>query len=264
MDRAGRLRQLLGRRGVAWSVPIEWHRVLGSTNDRARALAREGAPEWTLVAADEQTGGRGREGRRWVSPRGGLYVSLVLRPRFPRVALVPLAAGVAVAETMREHGVAAELKWPNDVLVEGRKLGGILGEASSGASGVEWLILGIGVNVSAGVAELGEDVAPRATSIGAHHAAPLGVEEVGAGVLARLRHWYDALLIQPDSVVGAWRDLAVPWWGELAEVRTGEGVLLGVMRDVDEEGALIVETPGGGSRRVLSGEVLRLRRAGEE
>jgi len=264
MDRAGRLRQVLERRGGAWPAPIEWHDVLGSTSDRAKELAREGAPEWSLVAADAQSGGRGREGRPWVSPPGGLYLSVVLRPRFSRVGLVPLAAGVAVAEAMRARGVAAALKWPNDVLVDGRKLGGILGEASSSASGVDWLILGIGVNVASTVTALDDAVASRATSIEAHDAGLPPVEEVGAAVLERLRHWYDAVRTHPASVVSAWRGLAVPWWGELADVRTGEGVLRGVIRDVDDEGALIVETPGGGSRRVLSGEVVRLRLAGEE
>ena len=128
---------------------------IGSTSDRLKELARGGAPEWTVVLADVQTGGRGREGRTWVSPPGGLYLSVLLRPRVEQV-------GAAAARGRcrggrgggRARACATELKWPNDVLASGRKLAGILAEAASGPAGVEWVVLGIGVNVSLDAAGL--------------------------------------------------------------------------------------------------------------
>ena len=105
MDRAGALAAALAARGGPRLPAVEWPASIVSTNDRLKALARGGAPEWTVVLADEQTGGRGREGRTWVSPPGGLYLSVLLRPRFAEVGLLPLAAGLAVAEAAGELGV---------------------------------------------------------------------------------------------------------------------------------------------------------------
>jgi BirA family biotin operon repressor/biotin-[acetyl-CoA-carboxylase] ligase len=214
------------------------------------------------VLADVQTGGRGREDRPWVSPAGGLYLSVLLRPRFEKVCLLPLAAGVAVAEAAEELGVRAELKWPNDVLASGRKLAGILTEAASGAAGVEWVVLGIGVNVALGAAELPPEIAGAVTSIRAEGGSETPVPVVAAAVLARLRACYDALGSSPGSVASAWRSRAAPWWGEVVEARSGEGTLRGRLRDVDDEGALVIELGGGEWRRLLSGEVSRVRPAG--
>jgi BirA family biotin operon repressor/biotin-[acetyl-CoA-carboxylase] ligase len=259
MDRAAGLREALEGRGTPWPAPVEWHEVVVSTNDVARERARAGGPEWTVVLADRQTGGRGRQGRSWASPPGGLYLSLVLRPGTDAVALLPLAAGVAVAEVAKEHGVPAELKWPNDVLVHGRKLAGILAEASSGSEGVEWVVLGIGMNVTLDVTTLRPPAADVATSIQLETGAAPAMEEVAAGVLSRLSVWYDALESRPASVVEAWRERAVQWWGAPIQIKTGDEVFRGRLHDVDESGALIVDLEGGGFRKVLAGEVARLR-----
>jgi BirA family biotin operon repressor/biotin-[acetyl-CoA-carboxylase] ligase len=264
MDRAARLRQALEQRGVPWSAPLEWHETLGSTNDLLKERARAGTEEWTSVLADSQTGGRGREGRTWVSPPGGLYLSVLLRPESTGVGLLPLAAGVVVSEVAQEHGVEAELKWPNDALVRGRKLAGILTEASSGSGGVDWVVVGIGINVAVDVTALVPPAADVATSLHLEAAGTPAVFDVAAGVLARLSVWYDALQHRPASVVDAWRGRASRWWGMLVQVRTAEDVFRGRLHDVDESGALIVDLEGGGSRRVLSGEVTRLRPVGLE
>lgn len=134
MDRRAALVEALASRGGPRLPDVEWHQTIGSTSDRLKQLARAGAPEWTAVLADRQTSGRGREGRTWQSPAGGLYLSVLLRPRAEPVSLLPLAAGVAVAEAVAGFGVACQLKWPNDVLASGRKLAGILAEATSGST----------------------------------------------------------------------------------------------------------------------------------
>jgi BirA family biotin operon repressor/biotin-[acetyl-CoA-carboxylase] ligase len=263
MNRAAELRRALEDRVGPWAAPLEWRQTVVSTNDLLKERARAGAMEWTTLLAETQTGGRGREGREWASPPGGLYLSVLLRPPDEGVGLVPLAAGVAVAEVAGEHGVPAELKWPNDVLVEGRKLAGILTEASSGSQGVEWAVVGLGMNVAVDLTALAAPAADVATSLHLEAGRTPAVDDVAAGVLARLSVWYDALQTRPDSVVDAWRGYASRWWGMLVQVRTAEDVFRGRLHDVDEGGALIVDLEGGGVRRVLSGEVIRLRPEGK-
>jgi BirA family biotin operon repressor/biotin-[acetyl-CoA-carboxylase] ligase len=263
MDQVARLRQALHSRGVAWPGPLEWHGTLTSTSDILKARARLGAPEWTGLLADTQTGGRGREGRTWISPPGGLYLSVVLRPRFAEVGLIPLAAGVAVAEVAGEHGVAARLKWPNDAMVHDRKLGGVLTESSSSSRGVDWVVVGIGMNVSVDRVAL-RSLGGAATSLLLEGGRGAALEDVAAALLARLSLWYDALQRRPSSVVEAWRVHAVSWWGEPVRVETVTGVLQGILRDVDETGALLVDRGEEGVRRVLTGEVTQLRPLGRE
>jgi BirA family biotin operon repressor/biotin-[acetyl-CoA-carboxylase] ligase len=260
MADAGALRRALLARGVDWPATIEWHAELPSTSDRLKALARDGAAEWTAVLADAQSGGRGREGRRWASPAGGLYLSVLLRPRFKQTALLPLAAGLAVAEAAAELQLETALKWPNDVQVaDGRKLAGVLAEASAGPSGIEWIAVGIGLNVAAPVAAFPAPLRGGVASLVEAGIAP-DVPAVAAAVLCQLRVWYDALSSSAAIIVTAWRRRAVPWWGEKVEIRTAGEVLRGRLLDVDEEGALLVST-GGRTRRVLSGEVVQARRA---
>jgi BirA family biotin operon repressor/biotin-[acetyl-CoA-carboxylase] ligase len=261
MDRRAALIEALASRGGPRLPAVEWHETIGSTSDRLKELARAGAAEWTAVLAERQTGGRGREGRTWHSPSGGLYLSALLRPHAEPVALLPLAAGVAVAEAVAGFGVACELKWPNDVLASGRKLAGILAEASSGGGGVEWVVLGIGVNVALDASILPAELRAGVTSLAAEGASGAGPDAVAAAVLARLAVWYDALREAPSRVAAAWRERATPWWGSLVEVRSGTALLRGTLVAVDDEGALVIELAGGERRRLVSGEVSRLRPA---
>jgi BirA family biotin operon repressor/biotin-[acetyl-CoA-carboxylase] ligase len=261
MDRAAALVEALASRGGPRLPAVEWHDELVSTSDRLKDLARSAAPEWTAILADRQTGGRGREGRTWQSPAGGLYLSVLLRPSGECARLVPLTAGVAVAEAVDSFGITGELKWPNDVLVSGRKLAGILAEASSAGAAVEWVVLGIGVNVALEPERLPEGLRASVTSLHAEGAKAAGTVAVAAAVLARLAVWYDALREAPSRVVAEWRTRAVPWWGTRVEVRSGASVLRGRLVAVDDDGALVIEQDGGDRRRLVSGEVSRLRQA---
>jgi len=138
-----------------------------STNDVAREMALRGAPEGTAVVAEEQTAGRGTKGRSWHSPRGkGLYVSLVLRPEAAEITLLPLAAGLAAREAVeRSHGLSARLRWPNDILWEGKKLGGILCESGFLGNRPEYVILGVGLNVDHDLDDFPEDIRALAVSV---------------------------------------------------------------------------------------------------
>ncbi len=264
MDRAAALVEAIASRAGPRLPELEWHEAIGSTSDRLKDLARSGAPEWTAILAERQTGGRGREGRTWQSPPGGLYLSVLLRPGAGPVSLLPLATGVAVAEAVAEFGVAGELKWPNDVLVSGRKLAGILAEASSASAGVEWVVLGIGVNVALDPGSLPAELRAGVTSLHAEGAREASTVGVAAAVLARLGVWYDAVREAPSRVVAAWRERAVPWWGSLVDVRMGGAVLCGRLVGIDDDGALVIELSDGARRRLVSGEVSSVRASGPE
>jgi BirA family transcriptional regulator, biotin operon repressor / biotin---[acetyl-CoA-carboxylase] ligase len=255
----------LRARGRDWPAPLEHHPSLPSTSDRLKELARAGAPEWSAVMADEQTGGRGRHGRAWASPPGGLYLSVLLRPDFDAVGLIPLAAGVAVVDVLRGLGAVADLKWPNDVLASGRKLAGILAEASSSAASLDWVVLGVGVNLATPPEALVE-FRESATSVQALTGAVPGPGEVAPTVLAALAAWYDALRRNPADVRDAWRERAAPWWGRRVELRSGGRTVTGVAEDIDADGALVLVLDDGGRIAVRSGEVavVRLEAGGTE
>jgi BirA family transcriptional regulator, biotin operon repressor / biotin---[acetyl-CoA-carboxylase] ligase len=252
-----RLRDLLAARGWPWLAPIEHHRSLHSTNDRLKELARVGAPEGSVVWADAQTAGRGRHGRSWVSPPGNLYVSVLLRPASACAPLLPLAAGVAVAEGLEALGVSASLKWPNDVVIGDRKLGGILAESSSAGSSIDWVVVGIGVNVRAPLAsELGES----AVSVVVAGASSAEAEDVGGAVLARLGVWYHRLAGSGQhALMAEWRLRSVPWWGQRVEAWSSGSRIVGRALGVDDEGGLVLEMDDGSKATLRSGEVSRCR-----
>jgi BirA family transcriptional regulator, biotin operon repressor / biotin---[acetyl-CoA-carboxylase] ligase len=252
-----RLRDLLAARGWPWRAPIEHHVSLASTNDRLKDLARAGAAEGSVVLADTQTAGRGRHGNPWISLPGNLYVSVLLRPSSACAPLLPLAAGVAVAEGLEAFGIAARLKWPNDLMVADRKLGGILAEASSSGAAVDWVVVGIGLNVGA---PLPPEMAANAVSLkgAGAHLAP--VDEVASAVLARLSVWYHRLADSGASVVlDEWRLRSLDWWGHPVEAWSSGQRLVGRAVGVDGEGGLVLEMDDGKKVTLRSGEARRCR-----
>lgn len=207
-------------------TPRVHHRLTDSTNERAKLLAAAGAPHGTLVTADEQAAGRGRQGRRWTAPPGSaVLMSLVLRELDE---LLPLAAAVAVCEALP---VDAAVKWPNDLWIERQKVAGILVE---GRPQEGWAVLGLGINVS--TTEFPPELAEIATSL---HlcGADAGPDEVLADVLGSLSEWLGA---PPDAVLSAWRARDA-LKGERVRWSGGEGTADGI----DDSGALRVETRNG-------------------
>jgi BirA family transcriptional regulator, biotin operon repressor / biotin---[acetyl-CoA-carboxylase] ligase len=259
-----RLRRLLRERGPEWPAEVEHLPVVASTNDHLKQRARAGAAAWTVVLADAQTAGRGRQGRRWISPAGNLSLSVLLRPEPPaaRWSVVPLAAGIAVAEALASEGLETHLKWPNDVLAGGRKVAGILAEAASSADGLESIVVGIGINVSLRPAGLPAEVADGVACVAEELARAVDRLAVAAAVLVRLRVWYDAIVAEGPRVVhSAWRARAVPWWGRTVEARAGERRVRGIARDLDEDGGLVLELEDGTRAVLHSGEVHEVRPA---
>ena len=234
---------------------VLWHAELPSTNDAAASLAERGVAEGCVVIAESQTAGRGRHGRTWSSPAGaGLYVSVVLRPGESMVSLVTLTAGVGLAEGIQTAtGLRPVLKWPNDLFVDGRKLGGILAEAGSSGNRVGHVVLGFGINVRPG--SYPPDVAARATSLEGELGRPVDRGVVLAECLAGLANRYDGLRQHgSDAVLAAWRSMAAPMLQRKVEWDRAGTVASGVAEDVDDSGALVVRTASG-RERIVAGDV---------
>jgi len=223
--------------GLEAPFEVEYHDSIPSTNDRARDLAGEGRGD-VVVLSDEQTGGKGRLDRAWASPSGGVWLSILVRPDVPpaHAPLFTLAAAVATARAAREAGTEATIKWPNDVLVDGRKLAGILTEMEGEADRVSWLVVGVGVNANVDPADLPGDAA---TSLRA---------EVGdvdrRAFTQRLLEEFQALRTDPDTVIPAWREYAATL-GQRVRVETPGGDVVGEAVDVTFPGSLVVETAEG-------------------
>jgi BirA family transcriptional regulator, biotin operon repressor / biotin---[acetyl-CoA-carboxylase] ligase len=229
------------------TAPVRWDEVTASTNATALTMAVEGTPAWTLVAAGHQTAGRGRQGRVWRDrPGSALLFSLVLRPAWApeAVGLVSLAAGAAMAEAASQLSTQeVRCKWPNDLLVDELKVGGILGEAEVEAGRIEHVVVGIGVNLGAP-----QDV-PGARAIG----------DVDAEALLTvfLRRFLSLMEGPPGEILGRWRAASATLGRRVDATAVDGDTASGVAVDLDETGALLIDT-GEGLARVAFGEIRHL------
>lgn len=246
---------------------VELHAEIGSTQARARELALAGASGGTAVISRVQSGGRGRLGRSWGSPPGGLWMSVVLRPEFearfaPRITQ---AAAVGVAKALRSLGAEAEIKWPNDLLVSGRKICGILAESSlkspKAGGGLDFVVLGVGLNANLDPEDLD---APEETTTTLRR--EVGRDVPLIEVLARVLESLGRELSGMESferILDDWRAMNCTLGRRVRVVRLGE-VLEGEALDVSSEGALILRSENG-LTELFEGEIenLRPRNAGE-
>ena len=258
---AGALRVARSRLGPIGN-PLYYFHEITSTNDIAASYAERGADEGTTVVAAAQTSGRGRLGRQWYSPAGaGLYFSIVIRSA--RAApFLTLAGGVAVAEGIGiATGLPVEIKWPNDVVTVGtggpsrrRKLAGILAEASSSQDGLQYVILGIGINL--GPASYPAELADRASSIETELGRPVDGGVVLAEVLAALAAELGPLTRgDAAGLLMRWRRLAPSAAGTAVECDTPLGRVAGIASGIADDGALLVRV-GNRLERVIAGEVV--------
>jgi BirA family transcriptional regulator, biotin operon repressor / biotin---[acetyl-CoA-carboxylase] ligase len=248
-------------RRAGFGEPLHFFVETGSTNDVAARLAEAGAPDGTVVVARAQTAGRGRLGREWFSPPGaGLYISVVCRDRAAAPYLT-LGGGVAVAEGLRRAtALPVEIKWPNDIVASRatpreprRKIAGILAEASSGPGGVQYVVLGFGINLRP--ATYPAAIAACATSIETELGRPPDEGAVLGETLVALAETYGALAAgQVAGVLDRWRALAPGVAGSPVEWEDAAGLRTGTSAGIDETGALLVRTAQG-LERVISGEL---------
>jgi BirA family transcriptional regulator, biotin operon repressor / biotin---[acetyl-CoA-carboxylase] ligase len=229
----------------------------GSTNDEAARLARAGARHGTVVIAERQTAGRGRDGRAWQSPPGGLYLSAIVRPPLPIVDVPPmtLAIGIGLCDAIRFAGAPASLKWPNDVLLDGKKLAGVLVEAQSQGNKLESVVVGIGINLDG---ELPDDVAETATTLADASGTRIDREAFIAHLLADVERWIDRYVgVGLEAIIPAWHDRMA--LGLAARATVDGASLVGEVAGLDHDGALLLRDADGGVHRVRSGDVEVLR-----
>jgi BirA family biotin operon repressor/biotin-[acetyl-CoA-carboxylase] ligase len=275
----GLSREAVERLGSPLAKRVDFHEELGSTQEQARGLAHKGAPHGTLVISMVQRGGRGRLGRQWGSPPGGLWISLILRPAVPArfAPRITQTAAVGVAKAFWDFGVEARIKWPNDLLVlkvgepEG-KICGILAESSAehvpvaakrtgpvpGDSRLDFVVLGIGVNANLDPEDL--DVPDReVTTIRSELGRDVNLVELLGAILSKLEDELEKIE-DFDAVLDDWRVLNCTL-GRLVRVERFGELLEGRAADLTPEGALLLETPEG-TVELFEGEVEHLRQEG--
>jgi BirA family biotin operon repressor/biotin-[acetyl-CoA-carboxylase] ligase len=245
-------------RAARFGAEIAYHAATGSTNEDAMRLARAGAPEGTLVVAEHQTAGRGRLGRTWVSPRrSNLYASFVLRPSIapgaaPQLALV---AGVAVARALTASGAAGvAIKWPNDCLLDGRKVAGILTEMDAEIDRVRAVILGIGVNLNMPSRAFPSELRETATSL--QQATGRRVDRIAftAILCETLEDAYGRFLAEGfGALVGEWEARSC-LAGRRVTVECAGRRTTGTVRGLDPDGRLVLDGPEG-EERIVAGDV---------
>lgn len=225
---------------------IEFHASLPSTMDEARILANTDANEFTVVQAGEQTAGRGRFGNQWSSPTGNLYMTIILRPDMPTrlCAQISFALALALSDTLK--GTGAKLKWPNDVLIEGKKVAGILLELEASEKETpDYMLVGMGVNIISG---------PEGSAVVTDYL-PTTVDDFRDALLENLAGWYERWLNEPFAVIrSAWLERA-QGIGMPVTVRMNDRKLDGHFDGLDQDGNLVLRHDDGSTRIISSGDV---------
>ncbi|MGD9535761.1 MAG: biotin--[acetyl-CoA-carboxylase] ligase [Alphaproteobacteria bacterium] len=230
---------------------------IDSTNIEAKRRAEAGEPEFTVILAAAQSAGRGRRGRAWASPRGNLYSSVILRPKCTpivgaQISFVAALAVFDVAKAFVARSASVLCKWPNDVLVNGRKVAGILPESSASGTVLDWLVLGVGINLAHHPGLKGPH---PSTSLRDEGTTDLGVEAAAARYLTALAGWYDRWRQEGfEAVRAAWLARSFGLSSPVT-VRLEQEPLEGRFAGLDPSGALLLDLASGGRRVIAAGEV---------
>ncbi len=239
---------------------IHYFPEIDSTNSYARERAESGAGEGEVVVAESQSQGRGRLGRRWESPPfANLYVSILLRPKLSpaHVAQITLMAAVALAEVV--EGFVPEkpaIKWPNDILIGGKKLAGILTEGACSAERVEYVILGIGVNLNYAYSAMPEEIRRSATSVLEAAGRPVQRESFLQRLIQGIERCYGELEQAGFDALAARWESYFAWRGRRVRVELLDQVTAGTATGIDRDGALVIVDDGGSAQRILAGDVI--------
>jgi BirA family biotin operon repressor/biotin-[acetyl-CoA-carboxylase] ligase len=231
---------------------VSFYPSLPSTNDMAKGQARQEAKEGTVIIAEEQTAGRGRLGRGWLSPRGSIALSIVLYPPLNYLPSLIMVASLAVANSIEQvTGLKAQLKWPNDVLVNNKKVCGILIESDVRGDRVDYAVMGIGLNANLNPAQFPQ-IAPLATSLSQELGRDISPRELIRSLLMEAERLY--LALPGDWVFQQWRDRLVTL-GKSVRVSSGEATYSGVAESVASDGSLLLRQPDGNLVKIVAGDV---------
>lgn len=231
--------------------------VVDSTNNLAKELAGRGEAEGTVVISEEQSRGKGRLERAWTSPRGGIWLSIILRPEVlpSEASRFTLLAAVSVAKAIEKLGIEPEIKWPNDVLIDGKKICGILLELSAQPDKVDYLIIGFGINANIEKSKLPRESRARATTLADALGKKVNRQNLVADLLLELEKDYGRLM------KGGWKHIKKEWMAQSkmlhkkVELNTLHGVVEGEFAGVDESGAMRLRLPQGDVKTFAAGDV---------
>jgi BirA family transcriptional regulator, biotin operon repressor / biotin---[acetyl-CoA-carboxylase] ligase len=232
--------------------------MLDSTNRAAKDLAYAGAAEGTIVIAHTQKEGRGRLDRKWQSPEGGVYLSVILRPQAPpkKASLLPFVAALAVAKTIDVYGVHATVKWPNDVQVNRKKIAGILLESEINGNTIHYVVVGIGMNLNIDLKRLSPDIRPKSTSLNYEVGHPIDYHEFLRTFFIQFEDFYTFFKkCQYEKIIDEWKKNS-DTLGKAIRIQTSIETIQGIAFDIDQSGFLLVRTEKEGIKKILSGDCL--------
>jgi len=245
---------------------IHFFRELSSTNDMAKELALKGAREGTVIVAGAQTRGRGRLGRVWISPEGGLWFSIILRPKVSPIDApkLTLMMSVVIAKTLnKQFDLEAEIKWPNDVLVKGKKVCGILTETSTKGNSLNFAVVGVGINANLSLNDFPASLRGSSTTLKEELKREIEREAFLRSLLEESEHYYNMFTQGKfNAILAEWKRLS-KFLGSYVEVTSFDEKVEGWATDIDENGALIIKLRDQTTRKIMSGDVTVHRRKQE-
>ncbi len=261
------IKNALSKESLKIGRDIFFYTSLGSTNNVGVELAHKGSREGTVIIADEQRSGKGRLGRTWISPAGkNLYMSILLTPSIsPRDAtILTLMSAVACCNALiRLLSIPVSIKWPNDLMVNDRKIGGILTEIKADMDKIAYAVIGVGININLDIESLPKEVKVIATSVKRETGKQFSRTTVALEVLREFEKWYEILLMKGKrDILEQWREYSSTI-GSKVKVSMGNSVYKGIAEEIDDEGLLIVKLPDGSYMKVDAGDITMIR-AGEK
>jgi BirA family biotin operon repressor/biotin-[acetyl-CoA-carboxylase] ligase len=232
-------------------------REVASTNTYGMELASKGSPEGTVVIAETQTAGKGRRGRKWISPKGNLYLSVLLRPEIPfhKAPLITLMGAVAVASALRATcNLAPAIKWPNDIFLSGKKVSGLLTEMSAEQDRIKHIVLGIGIDVNMELSTLPEDVRAQTTTLASETGHRVDRTQLLRQLLLSLEEWYQVYLKNDAAVLEEWEKFNMTIGNRV--MVSGQGATIeGLAHSIDSEGRLLIQLDDGTLKQIAAGDV---------
>ncbi|MBO6105525.1 MAG: biotin--[acetyl-CoA-carboxylase] ligase [Methanobrevibacter sp.] len=233
-------------------------RKVFSTNSIAKFLANHSAEEGTVLISEIQTNARGRLGKKWEAPDGGIWMSLILRPNVPpaRIGLITLATGVAIAKSIRSLGVDAKIKWPNDVLIHGNKISGVLTEVNATFNEIDWIVVGIGIDSNLKLEDFSEDIRIGTTTLTEELPTKTDENELIAIFLNEFEKVYQLYKNgEIETILKDWRDLSDTIGKYVNITQTGGKITQGYVVGINNVGSLIIERQDGTLEKIISGEL---------
>jgi BirA family biotin operon repressor/biotin-[acetyl-CoA-carboxylase] ligase len=244
---------------------IHYFDEVNSTNEKANELAAN-VEEGTVIIAKKQKKGIGRFDREWISPKGGVYVSVILKPKIspidaPKITLI---TGIAVAKVIRKLGLDAKLKWPNDVLIHGKKVGGILTSISTKNDKIDYIIVGIGINANVDISDFPKELQESATSLKEELKKEVSMEKVMEDILYEVEINYEIFKFKKGNfayLLNEWKRLSNTI-GKKVKIKMRTEVIEGDAVGVNRDGALIMKLEDGSLKNIIAGECIHLRNEG--